>query len=381
MDGVGAAIAQLGRSLEASADELIDRQIAVLQAHPSYADLRELDLRYSALRNVRRAVVTMGGGDVLDGPDYDSVTTTVKHVVPDLGPQDVVSAYRAAMGVIRDAFVEQAGRAGISGEITAAGLRLLWDLTDRYSDLLAAAHDTGGALGQRDRLRYLQRALRGQLAQRDLEFGAAALGLLPDVPVRVFRVAVGEHPRRSTLGHLERQALGWPAQPLLTLADAETEMAGLTSVRPAPLDEDCAVIAVSDPVPLIDLHRGFLQAGVVAETARRFGLVGVVDVANLGLRTAVLAVPQVSSDLLNRYVRDVESSTPMAADLLHTVATFLACERRFQRTAKELNMHVNSLRHRLERYQEITRANLADTETVVEVWWALQYRRALDSPS
>jgi DNA-binding PucR family transcriptional regulator len=42
-------------------------------------------------------------------------------------------------------------------------------------------------------------------------------------------------------------------------------------------------------------------------------------------------------------------------------------------------MHVNSLRHRLERYREISGADLADTETVAEVWWALQYRRALET--
>jgi DNA-binding PucR family transcriptional regulator len=42
-------------------------------------------------------------------------------------------------------------------------------------------------------------------------------------------------------------------------------------------------------------------------------------------------------------------------------------------------MHVNSLRHRLERYREITGADLADTETVAEVWWALQYGHALEA--
>ena len=67
----------------------------------------------------------------------------------------------------------------------------------------------------------------------------------------------------------------------------------------------------------------------------------------------------------------------MAADLLHTVDTFLKCQRRFQRTADMLNMHVNSLRHRLERYREMTGADLADTETVTEVWWALEYGHAI----
>ena len=43
--------------------------------------------------------------------------------------------------------------------------------------------------------------------------------------------------------------------------------------------------------------------------------------------------------------------------------------------AETLGLHANTVRHRLERFEEITGRSLRETETVVELWWALQRRR------
>jgi PucR C-terminal helix-turn-helix domain len=378
-----AGLAAVGRSLAATADALVDRQLAVLATHSSYAELRELDLRSSALRNVQRTIATVSGGtpegaEDLGHEEFAEMVSTVLHVVPGLGAQDVVSAYRAAMGVIRDAFIEEADRVGLAPESVVSGLRRIWQLTDDYSELLAAAHCrviVDGRLGGRDRARYLRHALEGELSGRDLELGLAQLGLAPEQPVRVLRVHVeGPIPQRL-IRDLESKLIGWPGEPLMTRIDGD--LAGLVAVLPTSIDAEAYVAAVSEPVLPEAVHEGHLVAVQVLGTAVRFGINGVVAAADLGLRAAMLAVPTTSEALLDAYVRSVQVSTPMATDLLHTVETFLGCQRRFQRTAEELNMHVNSLRHRLERYREITGADLAETETVAEVWWALQYARAV----
>lgn len=378
MAAIDVAMAQVGQAFEASAETLISRQLEALKSHPHYPELKELDLRHSALRNIRRTIVGIGCGDVLDGPEYDHVISTVLHVVPDLGPEEVVSAYRVAMSVIRDAFIEEAGRSGIPTATVAAGLRLIWELTDRYSDLLATAHGPSMLYDRphrRTRARYLKHALCGELRKSDLEMGAAQLGLPPDLPVRVFRVRVAGQPTQRLMRHMEAQALGWPGEPLLTGID--NDLAGLTLDKCQPIGAE-NLIAVSETVALSEIHEGYVRASHILDTAHRFGLCGVITSSDLGLRSAILAMPATSQELMAKYVRSVEASTPMAADLLNTVETFLQCKRRFQSTAQVLNMHVNSLRHRLERYREITGADLADTETVAEVWWALQYGHALE---
>jgi PucR C-terminal helix-turn-helix domain len=376
---VDTGMARVVRSLQASTDTLIERQLDALKAHPHYAELRELDLRQSARRNVSRAVLSICG-DALDDPEHDSVASTVMHIVPDLGPEEVVSAYRLAMAVIRDAFIEEVTRFELPADMAATGLRKIWELTDHYSDLLAAAHGHASPHGQphrRTRALYLKRAFCGDLKTSDLELASAQLGLSPDVTVRVFRVRVAGLPTQRLLRHAEAQALGWPLAPLVTRIDHD--FAGLSQDRCQPLAGENHLIAVSEPVTLSEIHQGYVQASQILDTARRFELHGVISSADLGLRSAILAMPATSQELMAKYVSLVEASTPMAGDLLHTVETFLQCQRRFQHTAQILNMHVNSLRHRLERYREISGADLADTETVAEVWWALQYRRALET--
>jgi hypothetical protein len=371
--------AQVARSLQASTEALVERQLDALKAHPHYAELRELDLRHSARRNVSRTVLCIYG-DAIEGPERDEVTSTVMHVVPDLGPEEVVSAYRLAMGAIRDAYIEEVTRFELPATAAASGLRKIWELTDHYSDLLAAAHGHAAPYGQphrRTRALYLKRAFCGDLKTSDLELASAQLGLSPDVTVRVFRVRVGGQPTQRLLRHAEAQALGWPSASLVTRIDHD--FAGLSRDRCQPLAGENHLIAVSAPVTLSEIHQGYVQASHILDTARRFGMHGVIGSADLGLRSAILAMPVTSQELMAKYVSAVEASTPMAGDLLHTVETFLHCQRRFQHTAQILNMHVNSLRHRLERYREICGADLADTETVAEVWWALQYRRALET--
>jgi hypothetical protein len=56
MSTVSAGMEQISQSLQAATESLIGSLLAALKAHPEYAKFRELDLRHSALRNVRRAV-------------------------------------------------------------------------------------------------------------------------------------------------------------------------------------------------------------------------------------------------------------------------------------------------------------------------------------
>jgi len=54
MAAIDVAMEQVGQSLEASVETLIARQLEAWKSHPHYAKLKELDLRHSARRNVRR---------------------------------------------------------------------------------------------------------------------------------------------------------------------------------------------------------------------------------------------------------------------------------------------------------------------------------------
>jgi DNA-binding PucR family transcriptional regulator len=43
------------------------------------------------------------------------------------------------------------------------------------------------------------------------------------------------------------------------------------------------------------------------------------------------------------------------------------------RTAEHIYVHPNTVRYRINRFEEITGAHLRDARTAFEVWWALEH--------
>jgi DNA-binding PucR family transcriptional regulator len=78
--------------------------------------------------------------------------------------------------------------------------------------------------------------------------------------------------------------------------------------------------------------------------------------------------------MLARYVEPVQTVTG-GATILTTLQHYLANDRRVDLTAKDLGVHPNTVRQRLERFEQITGRSLRETETIVELYWALEHRR------
>jgi len=78
--------------------------------------------------------------------------------------------------------------------------------------------------------------------------------------------------------------------------------------------------------------------------------------------------------LVDRYVR-VWDGVAGGDVVLETVARFLANDCVVDATARALGVHVNTVRHRLARFEEVTGRSLREVETLAEVWWALEAER------
>ena len=62
------------------------------------------------------------------------------------------------------------------------------------------------------------------------------------------------------------------------------------------------------------------------------------------------------------------------SDLEATLETFLACSTSWTRCAEQMHVHVNTLRYRIARIEELTGRSLADLETQVDLFLALRLR-------
>lgn len=365
-------LAMMAARLRARTDDLIAQQLRVLRGLHSYDRVPEEDLRRSCRRNVLRVVATLEQSDQLPAEvEEDERVSGHRRALQGVPSQAVVEAYRAVLAVLRDAFLEEATAASMDAYTVLAATRRLWDLTDRFSNVLVSARQQveidSARRDERQRMAFLQRLLVGNVDPDELVAGGAVHGVLPDRQYWVLRGR--EHAARSQRLSRHLESAPASARPLVALID--DDVAGISTVRPRPLE--AAVIAVAGPVTLAEVPHAFTEATRVLNVALRYGRTGVVDSSSLSVRIAVEEHTELGEQLFRRYVASLPEQGARAAELLNTVQTYLAERRSVPAAARILSVHQNTVRYRLERYQTLTGANFADTDVLVEIWWALEY--------
>jgi hypothetical protein len=345
--------------------ELVEAQLVQLRRFRSYDPVPDEDLRRSCARNVARVVATLEQRDTLPADiEEDERASGQRRAVQGIPTDEVVKAYRAVISVLRDAFIEEASAAAADPWVVLAGTRILWDLTDRYSDVLVAARQQVDIdTARRDEL---HRLLTGSLDPADLSEGGAVHGMLPD---RDYWVLRGRHLKGDTQRlsrHLESCATSF--RPLV--APFDNDVVGIGTVRPVPLPD--AVIAVGGPARLSAVRHAFGEATQVLNVALRYGRTGVIDSSALSVRVAVEQHDELGEQLYRRYLGPM-AAHPGSAEILDTVQVYLRQHRSVGETARALSVHPNTIRYRLSRFGTLTGADLSSTDTLVEVWWALEY--------
>jgi hypothetical protein len=224
---------------------------------------------------------------------------------------------------------------------------------------------------ERSREAFLLAALGGEAGVSELRNQATSLGLELSAPQRAFRA-----PRASD---------GDVAKIRAVLEGGHDGIRGLAMIAAGELVGFASgelprgaveLLAAGPAVPFEDLPQSFRIAGRVAAAAQAFGMVGVHDIQSAGLQVAVLESPDVGQALIDRFVGPVRESSS-GEELLASVREFLNCGGKIDPAAQRLHVHPNTLRYRIGRYEELTGADLTETEQTLGIWWAL-HRDQLD---
>jgi PucR family transcriptional regulator, purine catabolism regulatory protein len=126
-----------------------------------------------------------------------------------------------------------------------------------------------------------------------------------------------------------------------------------------------------------DLRRALIEAQQACQFATR-GALGFAMYGEVGSHAALLALQDESvvaqfRDALLRPL--VEHDARRHTELVRTLELFLESGGAYQQTADDLHVHVNTLRLRLARVEELTGRSLSDMETRVDLFIALRARR------
>lgn len=368
-------LSRIAEELRAAADELAWQQVAVCRRFPSYEQVPDEDLFRSSRRNVFRVVETLHGRDLLPADiSEDEGKSSRRRALQGVPAEDVLACYWAVLSVLRDEFITRATALGLPSDLVLSGTRRLWDMTERLGGvLMQARHDFDVDFARNDerqKLALLQRILSGSVLPSEVAHLGSAYGLEPDSEHWVFRARHPDGTPASLTRHIERTCAGQHFPALVGPIDGD--LAGIIRHRPS-VNDDVTVLATVGPFPLTMLGQAFAECTRLLNVAVRYGKRGLVDRESLSVRIAVIEEGEVGAALFHRYVASVQVESPIAELLLESVQTYLAKHRRVQEAADALLIHTNTLRYRLEKYTSITGADLTDTESIIEVWWALEY--------
>jgi DNA-binding PucR family transcriptional regulator len=100
-----------------------------------------------------------------------------------------------------------------------------------------------------------------------------------------------------------------------------------------------------------------------------------VGIERLGLLRAVIADREVGQELVNRIIDPVLGQGKAGTSLLETVERYLENDLRLELTAEQMFLHVNTVRYRLRRFEELTDTSFRRVDDLVQIWWALRRAR------
>lgn len=335
----------------------------------SYRATENEDLESSVRRNIRLAVATLRNHQVPSAEDiWEAETATLQRLQAGLPIEDILAGFRVAISSIQGRAVVLAEESGIpeGGIVEITGL--LWRLSDAFSARAAAAYRTHGlelALAERRRRdSWLLDLLSGNLSATQLDQGAVVYRLSRETGYCAFRTSV--HPVTELeslraqitrgLKGAEAMVLPWEGRFVGLLTNAPQEISG-------------GLLALGPTRSLAEVPESFEIAGDVLTAAEGHGSSdsGVVTIDSLGWRMAVSRMPATLAVFRKRYLAPLETSGALQELILEALRAYLANGCNIPRAAEALYVHVNTLRYRLARFENLTGRSLESTDTIVEL--------------
>lgn len=381
-ESLNAQLALVAEKLLLRVEDLVTAQLEVIAAIDSYRVVPPSEVWSSVHRNIIRVVAALRGEEHLsDDVGENERETGRRRALQDIPIADVLAAYRCGIALLRDEFLRIARDQRVSTDAVLLGIQRIWQLGDHYSDQFLAGYRKAELdlthREEQQRMTLLARLLEGTMTTDQMVAAGVRFGLAADHQYWVLRArSASTHPVVLT-GMLERAA--GPQNTVLVSTYGGDAAAVLSRPIAGELTDDVTV-GLAGPTGLSQLSGGFAEATQLLEAATRFGHRGVVDRRRMALRLPVMNDPELGKYLHARYIEPVEAESTIGETLLISVEAYLSRRRSIPEAAAALSVHVNTLRYRLDRFAALTEADLQNTETMFEIWWALQYRSVYASP-
>jgi putative transposase len=298
----------------------------------------------------------------------------------------MLSAWMLAMGMIRGMFLELAVDCDAKPRSILEATQLLWELAEDVTVQLAVVHhDTEVALSRHDELQrgeFLRHLLLGSVSGGEMNRRAATYGLQLSEryhAVRARPIHVGDAASLTQLRRALEISEGWGGRRSSLIAILDGDVVGVVTAPPN-VSAPGAMIGIGPPAHLGAMEPSYAAASRILDVGLRFSMTGTHTLIDVAAQAAVANESEIGDLLVDRYLAPL-SAVPDLRDLMAETLRIFANGFSLKRTAQVLRIHPNTVRYRLRRFEELTDADLTDTEVLFRVWWAVERARIRNEPS
>lgn len=362
---------------------MVNQTLADLRSKvPGYENVPTPSLEASVRRNIDLTIRTIRDGlepaphqvaeaDALAGERY-------AQGVP-IG--SVLAGFRVSLSLIFRNILARAPEAGIPTEQILTSSTLLWALGDAFSTRAVAVYQekevsravTDSAL----RAEWIRNVVTTSMPPAERIRGAT----LHDVPTNEpIRAIVLNAPSGAAVDRMQRlESWAQEADTRVLAAVQGSCLVGIMVEQPIEnVHATGLTIGLGEATTLDELPRSFQSASMALEAAEKVGRAGLVDLAELSWQLGVHACPETTEILYRLHLAPLENSGEFSQHILEAVEAYLNHRMSIPLAARSIPVHVNTLRYRLQRFSELTGADLGDLNTLIELAWVLASGRHRD---
>ncbi|MFI5782079.1 PucR family transcriptional regulator [Nocardia sp. NPDC051570] len=283
---------------------------------------------------------------------------------------ELLAAWRIGLREILDEITEIGRSHKYPDRVQLELTRQLLDIVDtatsefsnghREVELENARHD------HQARADFTRAVLSGTAGRAELAVRAQHYGIETDHHYLPFRI-------RPTLAYPLDELARLLVRPDRTgfTTTVDGDLAGFTDLLP---EKPPVAVGFAAAAPIDQLSAGFVRATRALNTMVAFGHTGAQDLDALGLLPAVLADAEIGDNLVRRYLDPLRRTD--SPDLyLDTLRRYLDNGQHIESTARDLIVHPNTVRYRIDRFRALTGADLRKPAVALELWWALRRRQ------
>ncbi len=360
-------LARLNGTLPQLADSTCQR---IYRDLDSYAEVDRFALESSVARNLGIALTALRSGRAPSPESLDGAMQTARerHQVR-VPVEELIRAFRVSIALIHETFVDLGMSLGLAPADLLSGSRVLWAVGDAFTTRVVTTYhalDVEAALADASRRTAAVRALlAGQLPS-----DPSVYALDPQHSYAVVHCSIPSGVNaESVRAGLERSG-SLPDVPALIVLD-DASCLGLVATRPSDPPVG-APVGLGPFVQLEEMPRSHRAARLALGLALRLHRQGVQGTNELGWRLAAASRPDVWRSYAAAFLTPLDDEGAFGADILAAVRAWLKHGRSMQRAADALTVHVNTVRYRVAKYEELTGIDLADPDDLVGLTWALE---------